>query len=61
MHKRISFNKTDGHSSRWPVCGKLSDGGSVDRLYSDDKHVVQFLEKLATQLVEYLKYPSEYS
>lgn len=61
MHKRIHFSKSDGSSSNWPPCGKLPDGGSVDLLHPDDQHVVQFLEKLAAQLVEYLGYAGKYS
>jgi len=54
---RIGFDETDGHPSRWPRCGRLPDGGALDRLFSNDEHMVKFLDKLAAQLAKLLNYP----
>lgn len=56
MHTRIIFNKTDGDPSTWPRCGRLQDGGRLDRLSPDDEHVSLFLDKLAVQLAQLLGY-----
>ena len=53
----LSFCRTDGTSSTWPKCGRLSDGGTLDHLPSSGEYGVQFLEKLAIHLAELLNYP----
>lgn len=59
MHKQIKFTRTDGDRSTWPTCGKTADGGRLDHFRSDDAHVVQYLERLASRLVEHLNYPGK--
>ena len=60
MLTRIRFNKTDGDPSTWPKCGRLQDGGRLDRLHPDDEQVMQFLDKVAVQLAQLLHYPGEW-
>ena len=57
MSTRINFNKTDGDPATWPRCGRLQDGGRLDRLPPNDEHVALFLDKLAVQLAQLLGYP----
>lgn len=59
-HTLLSFCGTDGTSSVWPNCGRLPDGGALDRLFPNDEYTVQFLGKLATHLAGLLSYPGAY-
>ena len=52
----LSFCRTDGTSSVWPKCGRLSDDVALDHLSSSDEYVVKFLEKLADHLASLLNY-----
>lgn len=60
-HTLLNFSRTDGTSSVWPECGRLSDGGTLDFLSSDDGYAVQFLGRLADHLAKLLNYPGTYT
>jgi len=52
MQEILEFVRSDGDSSRWPICKQLEDGERWERLENDNELVTHYLDKVSTQLAD---------